>query len=81
MQGGGCKGEGVRVLKPKQYARLSNEVKCKKKKKKTTLHNVEHVVQSTFKNVLATFYAQTLHVFRGWVGSEEGVNSVGKVRK
>ena len=36
--------------KPKQYARLSNEVKYKKKK--NHLYNVEHVVQSKFhKNV------------------------------
>ena len=34
-------GMGCRVLKPKQYARLSNEVKYQKS---NYLHNVEHVV-------------------------------------
>ena len=47
------------MLKPKQYIRLSNEVKYKKKnkkkKKKKHLHNVEYVVQSTFQNVLTTY--------------------------
>ena len=33
------------VLKPKQYARLSNKVKYKNKH----LYNLEHVVQSTIK--------------------------------
>ena len=39
---GGGGGGGGRELKPKQYARL-----C--------LHNVEHVVQSTFQNTLIPF--------------------------
>ena len=42
-----------RVLKPKQYARLSNEVIYKKKI--NHLHNVEHVVQTTFQNIIITF--------------------------
>ena len=43
--GGGC------MLKLKQNARPSNEViqKC------NHLHNAEHVVQSTFQNMLITF--------------------------
>ena len=42
---------------------LSNEIKYKKKKKKNNHpHNVEHVVQSTFQNMLITFKAQTLHL-------------------
>ena len=39
---------GGRVLKPKQYARLSNEVNCKNRNYQ---HTVEHVVQSTFQNI------------------------------
>ena len=41
--GGGGGGGGRRVLKPKQYD------KC------NYLHNVEHVVQSTFQNTLISF--------------------------
>ena len=52
--GGQQGGEGWgRVLKPKQYARLSNDVI--NKKKNNILHNVKHVVQSTFQNMLITF--------------------------
>ena len=51
------------MLKPKQNARLSNEVKYKKKKKKKNqLYNVKHVVQSTFQKVLITLKAQTLQL-------------------
>ena len=53
--GGGGGGGGDRALKPKQYARLcpvSNEVK---KMQLSNLHNVEHVVQSTFQNTLISF--------------------------
>ena len=35
-------------------------VKCGKIQKSNHLHTVEHVVQSTFQNMLITFYAQTL---------------------
>ena len=52
--GGGGGGWGC-VLKPKQYARLSNELNIKS----NHLHNEEHVVQSTFQNMLITFVAQT----------------------
>ena len=45
-------GEGVVLLKPKQYARLSNEAKYKKSNHQ---YNVEHVVQSTFQTMLITF--------------------------
>ena len=54
-RGGGEVGVGVEIvgdsclLKPTQYARLSNKVKYK------NLHNVEHVVPSTFQNLLITF--------------------------
>ena len=40
------------VLKPKQYARLSNEVKYKKR---NHLYNVEYVVQSQFHKMKITF--------------------------
>ena len=51
FQGGGGGGGGV-VLKPKQSARLSNEVKYKKS---NHLYIVENVVQSTFQKTLITF--------------------------
>ena len=44
----GLQGRG-RVLKAKQYARLSDEVKYKKS---NYVHNVKHVVQSPFQNML-----------------------------
>ena len=46
-RGGRQGGWWSRVLKPKQYARLSNEVQ-----KSNHLHNVEHVVQTIFQNML-----------------------------
>ena len=55
------------VLKPKQYARVSNEVKYKKKKH---LYNVEHVVQSNFQKMLITFKAQTLQLILSSLVSE-----------
>ena len=47
MEGRGGWGGGA--LKPNEYARLSNEVKYYKN---NHLHTVEHVVQSTFRNLL-----------------------------
>ena len=38
------------------------EEKCSKIQKSNHLHTVEHVVQSTFQNMLITFYAQTLQL-------------------
>ena len=43
-------GEHVEIKKPKQSARLSSEVQ-----KSDYLHTEEHVVQSTFQNMLITF--------------------------
>ena len=42
-------GGGGGALKPKQYARLCQMSKY------NNLHNVEHVVQSTFQNMLISF--------------------------
>ena len=47
--GGGGGGGGGAALKPKQYARLCQIQKC------NYLHNVEHVVQSSFQNTLISF--------------------------
>ena len=59
MCGGGGGGGGERTgcgrlacVETKQFARLSNEVKYEKS---NYIHNVEHVVQSTFQNMLTTF--------------------------
>ena len=49
--GGGGTGD---ALIPTQYARLSTEVKYKNATN-NYLHNVEHVVLSTFRNMLITF--------------------------
>ena len=51
-RGGAAGGWWGRVLKPKQYARLSNEVIYKKS---NHLHNVEHEVKTTFPNIIITF--------------------------
>ena len=45
-------GWGGVVMKPKQYAGVSNEVKYKKS---NHLYNVEHVVESNFQKMLITF--------------------------
>ena len=52
LGGWGQQGGWGRVLKPKQYARLSNEVIYKKS---NHLHNVEHVVQTAFQNMIISF--------------------------
>ena len=39
--GGSCGGGLMGALKPKQYVRLSNEVKCKKKSYSMLSHNLE----------------------------------------
>ena len=46
--GGGGEGEVEETLKPKQYARLSRELKMQNS---NHLHYVKHVVQSTLQNM------------------------------